>query len=40
MEKGDKVDNYDLSIEEKYLIGFCINSASAQPKKTVAKYNS
>ena len=40
MNAGDKVDNFDLSEEERYLIGFCINSGSAQPKKTVAKYNS
>jgi len=40
MEAGDKVDSYDLSEEERYLIGFCINSGSSQPKKTVAKYNS
>jgi hypothetical protein len=36
MEVGDNVDNYtQLSQEEKWLIGFCINSASAAPKKTV-----
>jgi len=41
MEKGDKIDNFtSLSEQEKWLIGFCINSASSQPKKTVAKYNS
>lgn len=40
MDKGDKIDNYNLSYEEKLLIGFCINSASSQPKKTVGKYNS
>lgn len=40
MSEGDKIDNYNLSYEEKLLIGFCINSASSQPKKTVAKYNS
>jgi len=32
---GDNVDNFtQLSQEEKWLIGFCINSASAMPKKT------
>ena len=40
MKQGDKVDDFNLSKEEKWLIGFCINSASSQPKKTVAKYNS
>lgn len=40
MNPGDKVDDFNLSDEEKYLIGFCINSGSSQPKKTVAKYNS
>ena len=40
MNQGDNVDNFNLSKEEKWLIGFCINSASSQPKKTVAKYNS
>lgn len=41
MEAGDKVDDHtQLCNEERYLIGFCINSGSAQPKKTVAKYNS
>lgn len=41
MFKGDKVDDHkQLCKEEKYLIGFCINSASSQPKKTTAKYNS
>lgn len=41
MFDGDKVDDYEsLSKEEKYLIGFCINSCSSQPKKTVKKFNS
>lgn len=41
MEAGNKVDDHtQLCNEERYLIGFCINSGSAQPKKTVAKYNS
>lgn len=41
MEAGDKVDDHEqLCDEERHLIGFCINSGSAQPKKTVAKYNS
>ena len=41
MEKGDKIDDFaSISEQEKWLIGFCINSASSQPKKTVAKYNS
>ena len=40
MFHGDKVDDHTLCDEEKMLIGFCINSASSQPKKTTAKYNS
>jgi len=40
MCQGDRVDDYGLATPEKYLIGFCINSGSAQPKKTVAKRNS
>jgi len=36
----DYIDDFKyLSNVEKNLIGFCINSGSAQPKKTVAKYN-
>lgn len=41
MNYGDKIDNHtQLCKEEKYLIGFSINSGSAQPKKTVKKFNS
>ena len=40
MYYGDTVDDFNLSKEEKWLIGFGINSASSQPKKTVGKYNS
>jgi len=40
MKQGDKVDDFNLSDVEKQLIGFCINSGSSSPKKTVAKYNS
>ncbi len=40
MNIGDKVDDLEgLCQEEKWLIGFCINSASAMPKKTAAKFN-
>jgi len=40
MYEGDKVDHHTmLTKEEKYLIGFCINSGSASPKKTVKKFN-
>lgn len=40
MYKGDKIDNYtQLENAEKYLIGFCINSASAMPKKTTGQFN-
>lgn len=34
IEQGKTVDDYNLSNEEKYLIGFCINGGSAQPKKS------
>lgn len=38
IEIGQNVDNFStLSEEEKLLIGFCINPASACPKKTVSK---
>lgn len=37
---GQSVDDFSLELPEKYLIGFCINSGSSTPKKTVAKYNS
>lgn len=40
MSEGENVDTHThLCKEEKYLIGFCINSGSAQPKKTVKKFN-
>lgn len=40
MNVGDKVDDHtELCDAERYLIGFCINSGSASPKKTVAKFN-
>ena len=39
-EDGITVDDLDIPQAAKYLIGFCINSGSSQPKKTVAKYNS
>lgn len=39
-DDGINVDDLDIPQAAKYLIGFCINSGSAQPKKTVAKYNS
>ena len=40
MNRGDKVDDLEgLCQEEKWLIGFCINAASAIPKKTAAKFN-
>jgi hypothetical protein len=35
LQEGDNVDDFSsLCKEEKMLIGFCINPASAQPKKT------
>jgi len=39
IEKGQSVDDFDLSTEEKYLIGFCINQGSAAPKKTAQDYS-
>lgn len=38
IEVGQKVDNFtQLSDEEKWLIGFSINTASAMPKRTASK---
>jgi len=39
LKTGDTVDDFHLSTEEKWLIGFCINGGSAQPKKTAKDYN-
>lgn len=40
MNYHDNVDMHtQLSQEEKWLIGFCINGGSAQPKKTTMKFN-
>lgn len=39
LKEGDNLDNFNLSKEEKFLIGFCINGGSASPKKTVKDYN-
>lgn len=39
LDKYDVVSLEGLCQEEKWLIGFCINSASAMPKKTAAKFN-
>ena len=40
MQYHDNVDIHtQLSEEEKWLIGFCINGGSAQPKKTTMKFN-
>jgi len=39
LENGQSLDNYDLPKEAKYLIGFCINGGSAQPKKTVKDFS-
>jgi site-specific DNA-adenine methylase len=36
LKGGDNIDDFNLSNEEKWLIGFCINGGSAQPKKTVS----
>ena len=34
LKKNESLDNFDLSYEEKSLMGFCIVGASATPKKT------
>lgn len=39
LKTGENVDDFNLSQEEKWLIGFCINGGSAQPKKTAKDYN-
>jgi site-specific DNA-adenine methylase len=39
LKTGDNVDAFNISQEEKWLIGFCINGGSAQPKKTAKDYN-
>ena len=39
LKTGDNVDTFNISQEEKWLIGFCINGGSAQPKKTAKDYN-
>ena len=36
---GDNVDNYPLSQEAKWLIGFWLNRGSAQPKKSRTAYS-
>ena len=40
MFAGRSLDNLDIPVEAKYLIGFCINNGSAQPKKTPQEFNS
>lgn len=41
MKYGDSVDDHKyLCDEERWLIGFCINRGSANPKKTAKKFNS
>jgi hypothetical protein len=39
MAKGQSVNDFNLPIEAKNLIGFCINQGSAQPKKTAQDFN-
>jgi len=39
LENGQSIDSFDLPKEAKYLIGFCINGGSAQPKKTVKDFS-
>lgn len=40
MQEGDNVDNFKQLIdEERWLLGFCINPASAIPKKTTRQRN-
>ncbi len=41
IDKGDKIDDYvQLSLEEKWLIGFCFNRGNASPCKTANNWNS
>lgn len=37
---GQSVDEFDIPIEAKWLMGFCINRGSAQPKTTAKDFNS
>ena len=39
MYEGDSLDSFDLPLEAKSLIGFCINQGSAQPKTTAQLFN-
>jgi len=39
LKSGENLNDFDLSKQEKYLIGFCINGGSASPKKTAKDYN-
>jgi 16S rRNA G966 N2-methylase RsmD len=39
LDKGQNVDDFNLTEEEKWLIGFSINGGSAQPKKTAKDFN-
>lgn len=40
LKQGQTVDDFSLCDEEKWLIGFCINRGSAQPKKSPKDFNS
>jgi hypothetical protein len=40
LHEGQSLDSFDIPREAKYLIGFCINNGSAQPKKTPKDFNS
>ena len=40
LKSGETVDSFDLCDEAKWLIGFCINRGSAQPKKSPKVFNS
>ena len=40
LKTGDKVTDFDLSEAEKYLIGYCINPGSSNPKITASKRSS
>jgi site-specific DNA-adenine methylase len=39
MHEGQSLDCFDIPKEAKYLIGFCINGGSAQPKKTMKDFS-
>jgi hypothetical protein len=39
VDTGENITKFNLAPEEEWLIGFCINQGSAQPKKTAKDFN-